>query len=159
MPKTAIARCTASTSSMASRIERIAMGSPQPGHNWCSLTSMSAGLKSSTRRACSGGGVSVRTYREDGDRSEVIEYPLDAAAQDGGVEIGCDAEAGAVEAQAADEVHRRPTQHRQPHVVEHLALVFLVDRERLGGVGDARDHLARERQQRDRTDVADAGSV
>src|SRR6476619_794085 len=121
MPKTATARCTASTSSMASRIERIAIGSPHPGHSWCSLTSMSAGLKSSTSRAGSVGGASVGRKR-----SELIEPPLDTTAEYRGVEIGRDTEAGAVEAQAADEAHRRAAEHCQPHVVDHLALVVLV---------------------------------
>ena len=43
------------------------------------------------------------------------------------VEVGGDAEAGAVEAEAADELDRRPPEHGQAHVVDHLSLVVLVD--------------------------------
>src|SRR5204863_10040244 len=141
---TVIARCTASTSSIASRIERIAIGSPHPGHSWCSPTSMSAGLKSTTRRAGSAGGASVGR-----NRSELIEHALDASTKDGGVEVGRDPEPGAVEAQAADEVDRGAAQRGEADVVEHLPLVVLVDRERLHPLGDARDQLRREGQQRD----------
>ena len=90
------------------------------------------------------------------NRSELIEHPLDATARYRGVEIGRDAESGTVEAQPADEVHRRAAEHREPHVVDHLALVVLVDRDRTRALRRARDELRREREQRDGPDEPDA---
>ena len=52
----------------------------------------------------------------------------------GDVEVGRDAEAGAVEAEAADELDRAPPEHREPHVVDHLAAVVLVHRDGLRAV-------------------------
>ena len=85
-------------------------------------------------------GASMRvTSGADGVGDDV----LDAAAEDRHVEIGGDAEARAVEAQPSDEVDRGATEHRQPDVVDHLALVVLVD-------GDGARALGRRRPPRRR---------
>jgi hypothetical protein len=49
-----MARSTTASSSMISSTDRIAIGSPQPGHRLCAPTSISDGVKSSTSRALSG---------------------------------------------------------------------------------------------------------
>src|SRR4051794_32638193 len=124
---TPMVRCAAPTCSIASRMARSAMGSPHPGHRLCSETSRSDGPKSSTRCAGSAGGASVTRNRS------AIETPLfvggqDSIAQVVAVEVGRDAEAGAVEAQPPDEPHRGGTLQREPDVVDHLPLAVLVHR-------------------------------
>src|ERR1700716_3407502 len=110
-----MARCRAPISSMASRMARNAIGSPHPGHRLCSATSSSDGEKSSTRCAGSVGGASVTMNRS------AIQDLQESVAQVVAVEIGGDAEPGAVEAQAADELDRHRAFQRETDVVDHLA--------------------------------------
>src|SRR6478752_5999431 len=122
MPMTPMVRCAAPTASMASRMARSATGSPQPGQRLCWATSRSDGPKSSTRCAASTGGASVTRNRSANEDLQ------ESIAQVVAVEIGGDAEAGAVEAQPPDELHRDGACQREPDVVDHLALAVLVHR-------------------------------
>src|SRR3954470_19528627 len=92
-------------------------------------------------------------------RSHSWQQLLDPLADVPAVEIGRDAEAGAVEAQAADELDRCRAGDRQADVVDHLSLVVLVDPDDAGAGRGARDRLGGEGEQRDRTDVADARAL
>src|SRR3954447_11717357 len=110
---TPMVRCAAPTSSMASRMARRATGSPQPGQRLCSATSRSDGPKSSTRCAGSTGGAFVRRKRS-AIQDLHIQDLQQSVAQVVAVEIGGDAEAGAVEAQPPDELHGDGPLEREP---------------------------------------------
>ena len=144
----------------ASRIERIAIGSPQPGQRWCSPTSMSAGVKSSTRRAGSIGGASVGMTVAPGivpasSETSSSSVPASRSRRYVDVEVGRDAEARAVEAEPPMNCTGRAPEHREAHVVDHLALVVLVDRDGAARRRPRGHDLGREREQRDRPHVAD----
>src|SRR4051812_12609751 len=143
MPITPMVRCAAPTSSMASRMARSATGSPHPGQRLCSATSSSVGPKSSTRCAGSTGGCAVGRYRS------AIETPRFEDSQKSfahvvAVEIGRDAEPGAVEAEPPDELHRDGTREGEADVVDHLPLAVLVHRDRAGSLRRVRQDLTRE---------------
>ena len=67
------------------------------------------------------------------------------------VEIGSDAEAGAVEAETADELHRHAPVERQPDIIDHLALVVLVDSHHPGTGGRTAKAFGREGEQGEAT--------
>ena len=85
---------------------------------------------------------------------EIGQHLLDPEADGGDIEIWRDAEAGAVQAQAADEVDRRSTEDGEPDILDHLALIVLVDRDSPGAVRRIGHRLRREREQGDRAYVA-----
>ena len=60
---------------------------------------------------------------------------------------------------AADRVDRHRAEHREPHVVDHLARVLLEHRDAARARRRARERVGRERPERDRPEAADAHAL
>ena len=107
----------------------MAIGSPQPGHRLCSPTSMSAGVKSSTRCAGSVGGASV------GRKRSVMGRPSRRGAPGCGRAGMSPSRSGAMPKPEPSRLSRpmnstgTAPRDREAHVVDHLALVVLVHRD------------------------------